>query len=653
MIITKLESNGGGKFPGADYNENKVSQGVAELIDCGNIDEGFISRLQALHGLGIDCGREVEQYLQDRSETCGGSQSLRWQLHFVISVEKHGNTKDELAAIAHGVMREFGAAMQPYFIYFHRDTDNNHVHVLTTRVKPNGNILPDHQDYARLNAALNRVMSEGQRDDLRRMLAYNFTTEGQFMNIARGFHYKVGESEDDSEALTLYHGGAAAMTIERQQLAAVIERHKTNEDERQKREAEARRLKALFIKYRELSLEQKLQSLSSDDNEKKEHAKSKKDMVKKSRIKISSDVKKLKNADGSPLSEEEQYQMAWFLGQLHAKFGVAVHFQKDKGGAVRGYSAVDYNSKIALNGSDIMRLADIVSLKEKAEKQGKNTGKAKARIYQKDATLDIYRPLFNVSVEPSGQRGRLHVTLGDGKELVRMLSEKQYEWYCSAAEDDGIIRHANADETPNPYLLTPNSNHKAPNSRQEDIVIRLAVFFFPKEIYEDCRQRLAKDFFSQLLETQGDIFPPGKITQRKMADGNHELSVRSDSFRLSYKLTTDEWNRMYRAKANPVELDRLKAQFFKEKFLADKVAEMSANNSFASTKLKRDCSLTEASPADITAFADRHRQQMQLLAAALSVSPANSSNREFEISSLTPSLDDPDAALRLRRGMSM
>lgn len=39
-----------------------------------------------------------------------------------------------------------GYGRQHYFVYSHHDTGNNHVHIVTTRIQPNGKAIPDHQD---------------------------------------------------------------------------------------------------------------------------------------------------------------------------------------------------------------------------------------------------------------------------------------------------------------------------------------------------------------------------------------------------------------------------------------------------------------------------------------------------------------------------
>ena len=42
MIVRKLGQAGGGRFPAAGYNENKVQEGVADLLLAKNVDEEFL-----------------------------------------------------------------------------------------------------------------------------------------------------------------------------------------------------------------------------------------------------------------------------------------------------------------------------------------------------------------------------------------------------------------------------------------------------------------------------------------------------------------------------------------------------------------------------------------------------------------------------------
>ena len=485
MIITKLKSVHGGVFPGTAYNEKKVLAGVAELAGHANIDGNFLHTLYTLHGVGIDCSKEVERYLQSRSQTYGNTRSTQWQVHLALSCKGQEKNKEQLVGIAHAMMQEYGMGKQPYFIYFHHDTENNHVHILTTRVTAKGRLISDHYDYHRFNAALNRVVKEDQQNDIGRMFEYSFTTEGQLMNIARGFHYKTGESKEDSGVLSFYHGGVEAIRVRRSDINTRIAEVKADKRDIARREETAKRLKAIIIKYRELSLKQTPysaddQKMESEGNE-KERVQTKKELMKRKKVKILPEVKKLTDAKGKPLSKLEQYQMQWFIDELRSKFGIAVHFQKDKNGIVRGYGIVDHNNKVALNGSEVMKLADIIGIMEwKAAQEAKATRKktkhadktegtrssfnnrsqssaskgnempkeiVKATIYRPDSTLDIYRPMFKARACSVNGKNIVRMEL-DGKTYDHAITDNQTEWYC-----------------------------KSPAEAHDDIAIRLAVFY--------------------------------------------------------------------------------------------------------------------------------------------------------------------------------
>ena len=146
MIIKKIYPVHGGVFPGAAYNEKKVLAGVAELAGHANIDGNFLHTLHTLHGVSIDCSKEVERYLQSRSQTYGNTRSTQWQVHLALSCKGQEKNKEQLVGIAHAMMQEYGMGKQPYFIYFHHDTENNHVHILTTRVTAKG-MFREWQEY--------------------------------------------------------------------------------------------------------------------------------------------------------------------------------------------------------------------------------------------------------------------------------------------------------------------------------------------------------------------------------------------------------------------------------------------------------------------------------------------------------------------------
>lgn len=660
MIIKKLQSVHGGVFPGAAYNEKKVLEGVAELAGYANIDGNFLHTLRTLHGVGIDCSKEVERYLQGRSETYGNTRSTQWQLHLALSCKGQEKNKEQLVSIAHAMMREYGMGCQPYFIYFHHDTENNHVHILTTRITEKGRLLSDHHDYRRLNAALNRVVCEDQQNDIRRMFGYSFTTEGQLMNIARGFHYKTSESKEDSGVLSFYHGGAEAIRVRRSDIDARIAEVKSDDRDMAQRDALAKRLKAIIIKYRELSLKQ---APYSDDDQKmksegkvEEHAKTKKELMKRKKVKILPEVKKLTDAKGKPLSKMEQYQMQWFIDELRDKFGIAVHFQKDKNGVVRGYGIVDHNNKVALNGSEVMKLADIIGLTP-AHSQGRGSkttvkevpkvqkstywkvrpfgssspggdgpGTApkktvKATIYRPDSTLDIYRPMFRARACSVNGKNIVRMEL-DGKTYDHTITDNQTEWYC-----------------------------KAPAEAHDDIAIRLAVFYFYKEIYESYRRQLAEAY----VKVGGNALelPEGDVRCYKLMNGLWRVAFDSNGSTIHYDLTEQESRMMNRLDGNKAAFNETKVRLFKEHVARDEANAIVRNLRYDDIGVYPSYASKDDAPDKIASFISQHQQLMQRLMSVLTHNTGNGFNREFEVGGKRGRWDDIDDERRFKGGMSM
>jgi len=659
MIIKKIDPVHGGVFPGAAYNEKKVLAGVAELAGHANIDGNFLHTLHTLHGVGIDCSKEVERYLQSRSQTYGNTRSTQWQVHLALSCKGQEKNKEQLVGIAHAVMREYGMGKQPYFIYFHHDTENNHVHILTTRVTAKGRLISDHYDYHRFNAALNCVVKEDQQNDIGRMFEYSFTTEGQLMNIARGFHYKTGESKENNNVLSFYHGGVEAIRVRRSDIDARIAEVKADKRDIARREETAKRLKAIIIKYRELSLKQTAysaddQKMESDDKEKK-RAQTKKELMKRKKVKILPEIKKLTDAKGKPLSKLEQYQMQWFIDELRSKFGIAVHFQKDKNDIVRGYGIVDHNNKVALNGSEVMKLADIIGIMEwKAAQEAKATRKktkhadktegtkpsfnnrsqssaskenempketVKATIYCPDSTLDIYRPMFKARACSVNGKNIVRMDL-DGKTYDHAITDNQTEWYC-----------------------------KAPTEAHDDIAIRLAVFYFYKEIYESYRRLLADAYVKeggQALE-----LPEGSVRCYKRMNGLWHVAFESNSSTIHYDLTEQESRLMNRLEGNEAEFNEAKVRLFKEHVARDEANAIVRNLQYDSVGVFPSYASKDDAPNKIVAFAGQHAQLILKLMTALSHNTGNGFNREFEVGGRRNRWDDIDDERRFKGGMSM
>ena len=473
MIVKKLGMVSGGGFPGAGYNERKVAEGVARLMVMENVDGAMRHKVELLHEAGFDCAGEIEKYLKERSRTYGNTKTTRFQFHIAASVKGQVMSADELTDFARQLMAEAGYGRQPYFVYYHHDTDNNHVHILSTRIQPNGFPIPDHHDYARLNAAANPILSSDINRDIQRMFSYGYLTEGQFANIIRSHGYKFERVDD---VYVVFRGGVKAATIS----LSEIERHISQENDARKERA--KQLRAIIRKYKDGIAEGKVQNV---ENVKGHKGQKKKYM----RCKINLDIRKIKGSNGKTLSQEEQRHLSDLLDILKTKFGIDIHFQKDRNGEIRGYGIVDHSQKMAFDGSKVMKLSELIDFARGQER--------------KASPFDIYRDLFAMEVRKSGVDGEMTIRLFVGSEHTRKMSPRQSAWYFNS-----------------------------PESEREDVAIRIAATMFSTEIFEAVLLKYPISDISSRI---------GSVNIIKMREGSKAIRVVStDGFSATYPMSADE-----------------------------------------------------------------------------------------------------------------
>ena len=174
-------------FAAIQYNEKKVKQGNAELIYTDNF--GYLDILD------IKKEADFKKYL-----TQWGNRNTRMkstQLHISISCKGKLNSKEELLQISKKWLYEMGYKGIPHMIYFHNDTDNNHVHIITSRVGIDGKKINDSNERYRSREVINRItkndLTNKCRNDFARALSYNFETIQQFDTVlsCKGYSTKI------------------------------------------------------------------------------------------------------------------------------------------------------------------------------------------------------------------------------------------------------------------------------------------------------------------------------------------------------------------------------------------------------------------------------------------------------------------------------
>ena len=296
MIATILPSST--TFHAVDYNERKVSEGVAELLEMKGFDHIILPYTPD----------ELKDHLIKYSERNGRIQKP--QFHLAISCRGDEYTYEQLLDIAHRYLKEmgYGEEGQPLLIYAHHDTDNHHIHIVTSRVAPDGHKIDDHHERVHSQEVINRIMGENQEqrasESVKKALEYRFSTVNQFKAILESCGYECYEKDDN---LCIKRDGHVIETLPMN----VIQQHcQTFEPDERRR----KQLRAILLKYRDITADkEELRTLTKQ------------------------------------------------------KFGVDLvfHGSKDK---PYGYTIIDHQNKTVLKGGEVLKLKELLQFQPKEER---------------------------------------------------------------------------------------------------------------------------------------------------------------------------------------------------------------------------------------------------------------------------------------------
>ena len=140
------------------------------------------------------------------------------------------------------------------------------------------------------------------------------------------------------------------------------------------------------------------------------------------KAKLNTDIRKILDNHGKPLSEENCLRIQTLIDVLKTKFGLDISFQKDKDGRVRGYSVIDHAEKIAFDGSKVMKLSELIDFVIKPQR--------------KPSPLDVYRDMLIVEVGKDSKGNYMLVNIKDGSTYRKPISPRQYAWYNGVKDDE-------------------------------------------------------------------------------------------------------------------------------------------------------------------------------------------------------------------------
>ncbi|MGJ1261104.1 relaxase/mobilization nuclease domain-containing protein [Sphingobacterium spiritivorum] len=320
MIVKILKKSA--TFKAVRYNTGKVEKDRGELLLAKNF--GLLQGLEDLR---------PQDYINYLEAVSARSTRTKYpQFHVAISTKGQAHSRDDLADIAQKWMDGMGYGQQPYLLIYHKDTLNNHVHLVSTRVGRDGKKISDRYEKLRAYKVLNQVMGEDEKlamaAHLQKALGYSFSTRAQFMMLLEAQGYAL-TLKANTYAISKY--GSDLGTVP---LATVYSRIA----ERQKDRTRVAQLRAIIRRY-------------------------------------------AGTCDPALDVSGEVYRSELAV-LLQEKFGIQVLFHGSDGRPPHGYTLIDHAGKSVYKGGEIMPLAEFIASNHKAEKaqtvdkaQSEDTGK--------------------------------------------------------------------------------------------------------------------------------------------------------------------------------------------------------------------------------------------------------------------------------------
>lgn len=238
MNVSFLSSTG--TFSGIVYNIKKVEMNTADLLLAQNFD--------GLKHLGQVQMKDYLEYLQDWSDR--NSRIKNAQFHVAISVRGKEKSAEELLDISKSWMEKMGYKGVPTMYFFHRDTDNNHIHIISSRVDKNGKKINDSNEIRRglrLIRELNGVdLSVKAKADFYRFETYRVSTKAQYVSLwtSQGYRAKMR-----GDILHLYKEGLKVLELGNTTIDKHIEKSVLSADR-------ASEIRGLFARYQtDISME--------------------------------------------------------------------------------------------------------------------------------------------------------------------------------------------------------------------------------------------------------------------------------------------------------------------------------------------------------------------------------------------------------------
>jgi hypothetical protein len=173
----------------------------------------LVRNFQALEGMGSLMPSDYVNYL--KAVTNRNQLIKSPQLHAVISCKEKEKDRHELTDLAQKWLEEMGYGDNPYMLIFHKDTKNNHIHIVSSRVNKQAKLIDTGFTYIKAIKVLNQLTGLNEQrtaeNDLKLALAYQFSSAAQFGLVLQSLGYSCVEKDSK---ITLYRFGRKMIEVD-------------------------------------------------------------------------------------------------------------------------------------------------------------------------------------------------------------------------------------------------------------------------------------------------------------------------------------------------------------------------------------------------------------------------------------------------------
>ncbi|MBB6240330.1 hypothetical protein HDC90_005004 [Pedobacter sp. AK013] len=302
MIVKILSSSA--TFAGVRYNHEKMRAGKGELLEVRNFG--------SLMGLDKIGPQDYINYLKAVSAI--NKRVNKPQFHAVISAKGKTTSKQELLDTAEKWMAEMGYGENPYLVIFHNDTENYHVHIVSTRIDKDGRKISSAFEKLRSIRALSTVIKREKVDLTRldKLLGYNFDSVAQVRTLLEGSGFEV---RFEKEKIEVSHSGKLISTLKVTDIESLCQDPVRDKNR-------CRQLKAIFSKIL---------------------------------------AERLSNPDFLSPKTDIRSELQEFARMVQKKKGAELIFHSKDDKIPYGYTIIDHSNKTVMKGSEVMHLRDVLA----------------------------------------------------------------------------------------------------------------------------------------------------------------------------------------------------------------------------------------------------------------------------------------------------